>query len=223
MPRSAIVYASREAYDELNTALREAFEGLTIKPYTISGAQKTASEKVRVRITALDEDAVFPVLTELSGKMDLVFASSTDRDVTTSSYEGLIEDGERFETAAALQFVSPTIIEVLRQPVPFPVLPLVIARYIEVWNTFAPMAFPLVAEDLQYARTTHFKISSMPTPYGAGGQGWIAVEIGRGRTEEYIGLINTLIDFAFYSGTGLHTDEGFGQTRRIEGKVQTAT
>jgi hypothetical protein len=38
----------------------------------------------------------------------------------------------------------------------------------------------------------------------------------RGRTEQEIALFNTLVDFAFYCGTGAHTDEGLGQTRRME-------
>jgi CRISPR/Cas system endoribonuclease Cas6 (RAMP superfamily) len=221
MPRSAIIYTSREAYSELKEVLRETFERSTVKPYTISTAQKTESERVRVRVTELGQDAVLPILTGLSKKMNLLFASSADREVRRSGYEELIEDGERFETTAAIQFVSPAIVEVLHQPVPFPVLPVVMGRYIDVWNTFASARFPLLAGDLHTMNTSDFRISSVFTPFGVGGQGWITIDVGRGMTEEYIGLINSLVDFAFYSGTGLHTDEGFGQTRRMTGRVQT--
>ena len=52
-------------------------------------------------------------------------------------------------------------------------------------------------------------------PFGTGGQGWVTLEMEKGRTEEEIGLLNALIDFAFYCGTGVHTEAGLGQTRRI--------
>jgi hypothetical protein len=221
MPRSAIIYISRERLGELKDVLTRSFGEQTVKPYTLSHAQRTEGDKVRVRITEMTDDLVIPAIAEMAEAMGTLFASSADRDVRSSSYEELIEDGDRFETSAVVQFVSPTIIEVLHGPAPFPVMPFAIARYIEVWNTFAPVRFPLAAEALQRIIVSDFKISCITTPYGAGGQGWVGLEIGRGMTEEYIGLANAIINFAFYSGTGLHTDEGLGQTRRIQGKVQT--
>jgi CRISPR/Cas system endoribonuclease Cas6 (RAMP superfamily) len=46
----------------------------------------------------------------------------------------------------------------------------------------------------------------------------MALEVEKGRTEEEIGLFNTLIDYAFFCGTGMYTDAGLGQTRRLPGK-----
>jgi CRISPR/Cas system endoribonuclease Cas6 (RAMP superfamily) len=221
MPRSVIVYLEREASLELRDELKRRFEGQIVKPYTVSHAQRMEGERLRLRITELMDDMVFPVIAEVAERMSLLFVSSADRDVKSSSYQELIEDGDRSETSTTVQLVSPTIVEILHEPVPFPVMPLAIARYISLWNTFAPMKFPLSLEALKPILISDFKVSCMSTPYGAGCQGWVTVEIGRGMTEEYIGLVNSLIDFAFYGGTGLHTDEGLGQTRRIERKVQT--
>ena len=220
MPRSEIAYLNREAFAELTDALGRAFERQDPKPYTISQAQRTKDERVRLRITELEDGVVFPLITELAGQMGILFSSSADREVRSSSYGELIEDGDRFETAATIQFVSPLIVEVQHLPIPFPVMPSAIARYVEVWNAFAPMKFPLSPEALKRIAMTDFKISCMPTPFGIGGQGWVTLGMGRGMTEEYIGLFNCLVDFSFYSGTGLHTDFGLGQTTRMEGKVQ---
>jgi hypothetical protein len=54
------------------------------------------------------------------------------------------------------------------------------------------------------------------TSFRVGAEGWVTLEMERGRTEQEIAFFNTLIDFAFYCGTGAHTDEGLGQTKRGE-------
>jgi len=220
MPRSEIAYLNREAFAELKDSLTRTFEGQDPKPYTMSLPQRTKDERVRLRITELADGVVFPLITEFAGQRGILFSSSADREVRDSSYRELIENGDRFETAATIQFVSPLIVDVQHLPIPFPVMPSAIARYVEVWNAFAPMKFPLAPESLQRVAVSDFRISCMPTSFGIGGQGWVTLGMGRGMTEEYIGLVNCLVDFSFYSGTGLHTDVGLGQTRRMDGKVQ---
>ena len=98
---------------------------------------------------------------------------------------------------------------------PFPVHPIVFERYAEVWNAFSEVKMRAAAEWLPYVHVTDFKISCLASPYGVGAQGWVALEMEKGRSEDEIGLFNTLVDFAFYCGTGLHTEEGLGQTRRF--------
>ncbi len=71
-------------------------------------------------------------------------------------------------------------------------------------------------QGLAHVHVADFKLSCVATPFGPGSQGWVKLEMEKGRTEEEIALFNGLIDFAFYCGTGAHTDEGLGQTRRME-------
>lgn len=218
MPRSVVIYTSRDGFSRLKAALERPFIGQAIKPYTISHAQKTEAGRVRLRITELAEDTVLPLAVEQAGSTDSIFASSGDRDVKRSGYEALIEDADCFGRSATIQFVSPTIVEVSRHDVPFPVVPSIFNRYVEVWNTFAREKFPTEVGGTTHIHISDFRISCVPTTHGPGAQGLVTLEIDKGRTEEEIRRFNALIDFAFYSGTGLYTDEGFGQTRRVEGK-----
>jgi hypothetical protein len=216
MPRSVVIYTSREGFVEVKTALELLFDGEVLKPYTISPAQKTESGQVRVRVTELAENVVLPFLLDRTRNAGSIFASPGDRDVRNSSFDALIEDAERFRRVATVQFVTPTIVEVLHQPMPFPVTPSMFRRYVDVWNSFARRRFPSEDGVAQHVHVTDFRVSCVKTPRGAGFQGWVALEIERGRTEEEIRLFNALIDFSFYSGTGFHTDEGLGQTRRTD-------
>jgi hypothetical protein len=216
MPRSAVIYTSRPGYAELKAAAERLFRPHDPKPYTISHAQKTEGGKVRVRITALAEEETLPLVLEQAASADSVLASSGVSDVKSSTYDALIEDADRFRRIATIQFVSPAIIGIFHQSTPFPVVPFVFKRYIEVWNSFAGSNFPMDISTVDHIQVTDFGISCVSTPHGPGAQGWIALDIERGRTEEEIRLFNALIDFAFYAGTGLYTDEGLGQTRRIE-------
>jgi|WetSurMetagenome_2_1015567.scaffolds.fasta_scaffold37595_3 hypothetical protein len=218
MPRSVVIYTSRDGFFELKAALARSFVGQGTKPYTLSHAQRIEAERVRLRITELADDTVFPLVVEQAGRQESTFASSGDRDVKGSGYEALIEDADRFGRTATIQLVSPTIVEVLRHSVPFPVVPSMFKRYVEVWNTFSRVSFPAESAEVIDVHVSDFRISCVSTKHGPGAQGWVTLEMDKGRTEEEIRRFNALVDFAFYSGTGLYADEGFGQTRRMEGK-----
>jgi hypothetical protein len=220
MPRSVVIYTSCDGFSELKDALERSFVGQAIKPYTISHAQRIESGHIRLRITELADDTVLPLVVEQARKEDSTFASSSDRDVKKSGYEALIGDADRFGRTATIQLVSPTIVEVLCIAMPFPVVPSIFDRYVEVWNTFSPEKFPSDGLGITGIHVSDFRISCISTTHGPGAQGWVTLEMDRGRTEEEIRRFNTLVGFAFYSGTGLHTDEGFGQTRRMEGKCK---
>jgi hypothetical protein len=220
MPRSIVVYTSRQGFSDLSVLLEGAFAGQSIKPFTVSRPQRTESESVRVRITELVDDAVLPLLRRQAGKSKFIFASSTDREVRNESYEGLMGDASRFERTAAIQFVSPTIVPVLRQETPFPVVLAMFSHYWKVWGVFSNRRTFREKPLAGAVRITDFKISCVSTPYGIGFQGWVVLEIETGRTEAEIGLFNALINFAFYSGTGLHTENGLGQTKRMDSPQQ---
>ena len=127
-----------------------------------------------------------------------------------------MQDADRFRRSAVLQFSSPTILSLGGYSVCFPVLPLMLSHYIHVWNKLAGFNIAGAAELMEHVRMGDFRISCTHSEHGPGFQGWVALEVDKGRPEEEIQAFNALVDFAFYCGTGLRTDEGLGQTRRAK-------
>ncbi len=208
----------------MRDAVRRRAEGRGIKPYTFSFAHKLETGAVRVRATELAKGVLMPVVREMVEKGEATLASRPDREVREAAFDELIEDGDRTRRVATVRFTSPTIVEVQGRYVPFPVIHAIFAGYREIWSAFSPIPLPPAAEALEHVAVTDFKISCA-TPgligpgaasFGVGAEGWVTLEMERGRTEQEIAFFNTLIDFAFYCGTGAHTDEGLGQTRRWE-------
>jgi hypothetical protein len=218
MPRSAVIYTNLDVFTHLAEAARRGFESAAMRPYTFSYPQRTDAHNVRVRLTELVDGAVTRELARLADRGEAILASPADRDVRSQSYEELMEDADRARTEVTLQFVSPVIVEAGEQNQPFPLLHAVFDRYIEVWDAFSGAKIGEVGEWPAHVHVADFKISCVATPFGVGSQGWVRLEMEKGRTEEEIGLFNGLVDFAFYCGTGLYTDEGLGQTRKMEKK-----
>ncbi len=218
MPRSIVVYTSPDRYSELITLIDSRFQASAVKPCTISFAQKVDAGKVRVRITELMDDAVAPLVDEMVRTGDAIAVSSADRDVRNVTYGELSDDADRFAREALVQFVSPVIVEIDGSTTPFPVVSAIFHRYIALWNRFSGMQVVSGALPIDHIHVKDFKISCVDSRYGKGAQGWVALEMDKGRTEEEIRLFNALIDYAFFCGTGMHTDAGLGQTRRLSAK-----
>ena len=219
MPRSVVIYTDSATLTGLRDFARREYAGCSTKPYTFSFGQKTEGLNLRARICELHEGVLAPAVGELVKQRIAVHASSQDRDVRVRTYEELIEDADRRTRVATLQFASPIILEVSGEIVPFPVIPAIFRKYTEVWQAFSDVDISGSAEALKHIRVTDFKISCVSTPYGPGAQGWVRLEMEKGRNEEEIALFNGLIDFAFFCGTGLQTDEGLGQTRRMAART----
>ncbi len=215
MPRSVIIYSSRDRFTELAAEIRETFMGEPVKPFTISFPQKTGVG-IRGRITELADTGITSIVERYARGSEMVLASAADRDVRRISYERMIEEADRSARIAAVQLVSPTMIEVLGQTTPFPVASAMLSRYGELWTRLSGLEAPTGETIARHVSTVDFKISRFSSPFGIGAQGWVVLEIAKGRTEEEIRLFNALIDFAFYAGTGIHTDDGLGQTRRLD-------
>jgi hypothetical protein len=218
MPRSIVVYTSPGTYSELTRLIHTRFETFAVKPCTISFPQKADAGTVRGRITELADDAAAPLVEEMVRKGRAVAVSAADRDVSGLTYGQLLDDADRFAREALVQFVSPVIIEIAGGTTPFPVVSAVFQRYTELWNSFSAVEIAPGSVPIECIRVKGFKISCVESIYGKGVQGWMALEVEKGRTEEEIGLFNGLIDYAFFCGTGMHTDAGLGQTRRLPGK-----
>ena len=216
MPRSVVLYASSEVVRQLKQRLEERFGSEKIKPYTCSFAHESEAGARRVRITELVSYALAPTLDDLVARGQALPVSTADKEVCDVSYEDLMQGADRFRRTAVLYFSSPTIIGLGGYSVSFPVLPLMLSYYIHVWNSLAGLKITRAPELLEHVKMHDFRVSSARTEHGAGFQGWAALEIDKGRSEEEIQTFNALIDLAFYCGTGLHTDEGLGQTRRAK-------
>ena len=215
MPRSVVIYTDAAALSGLKDLAREECAPYLTKPYTFSYGQKTDAGNVRVRVCELRDGILMPAVDELVKKGAAVLAAPSDRDVQSRTYEELMEEADRSGRLATLQFATPVILEISGEIVPFPVIPAIFRGYVEIWKTFSNTDIPGSADALRHIRTTDFKISCVSTSHGPGAQGWVRLEMETGRTEEEISLFNCLIDFAFFCGSGLHADEGLGQTRRI--------
>ncbi|MBP1741266.1 MAG: cas6 [Deltaproteobacteria bacterium] len=214
MPRSLVLYTSNEVLFRLRERLTQGYGLEPIKPYTLSFAHRPEADSHRVRITELSSYSLSPIIDDLTGSGQALPVSTADKDVRGVSYEDLFESADRFQRTAVLQLLSPTIITLGGYHVAFPVLPLMLSQYVHVWNTFAEFKIAKAPQLLEHLKVADFKISCVQTEHGPACQGWIALELAKGRPEEEIQQFNALIDFAFYCGTGLHTDEGLGQTRR---------
>ncbi len=214
MPRSVVLYASDDVFFEIKRRLAECFTPEKIKPYTCSFAHVSETGSRRVRITELTPFSLSPILDDVIGKGQALPVSASDKDVCGASYEDLLHGADRFGRTALLQFSSPTMLSLGGYSVSFPVLPLMLSQYIHVWNSLSGLKIGRAPELLEHVAMNEFKVSCVRSGRGPGFQGWVSLEIERGRSEEEIQLFNALLDFAFYCGTGLHTDEGFGQTRR---------
>ena len=216
MPRSAVIYTNPDAFAALREEARRKFESLPIKPYTFSFGQKTDAGSIRVRVTELEDGALADELTHMAGRGEITLASPADRDVRSQSYGELMEDADRARWEVSFQLASPVIVKVGGQGQPFPVPESLFGHYVEAWDAFSEVKIGEGKEALARVRVADFKISCVATPFGPGSQGWVKLEMEKGSTEEEIGLVNGLIDFAFYCGTGLYTHEGLGQTKRME-------
>jgi hypothetical protein len=217
MPRSIVIYSSKDTFVELKAALNETFGDVSVKPYTLSFAQPTGSGLHRIRITELVDGAVAPIIAKVGQQGSPTIAASTDKDVRAMSYEELMEDADRARRVVALQFISPTMLPVGGRSVPFPVLSTLFDGYGSYWEAFSHMPVTGLEAMLDHLCVTDFRISCSPTEYGVGFEGRLAMELDKGRTEKEIALFNVLSDFSFFCGSGVHTHCGLGQTKRLPG------
>jgi CRISPR/Cas system endoribonuclease Cas6 (RAMP superfamily) len=215
MPRSLVLYTSRDIYWLFEETLADTFREYPSAPYTLSFAQKTQADIVRVRTTNIsDEGIVGAIVDELVETKRAVLASDSEPDVQNATYKDLQENADRSSREIRLQFTSPTLLKMGSYEVQFPVVPLLFRHYMGAWNAFSPDKITFEPALLEHIRLTDFKISSEKSRFGLAFQGWIDLEIARGRTENEIAIINMLCDYSLYCGTGVHAESGLGQTRR---------
>lgn len=117
-----------------------------------------------------------------------------------------------------MEFSSPTAFHSNGLHVPF-ILPCsAIRSWLSCWNSFAPITFPksLLEGIEESVAVSYYKMQTFPVRYGkatlVGGVGRCTYNILKD-DPYFVHIINTLANFAFYSGTGAKTALGMGQTR----------
>lgn len=199
--------------------------------------KETERARYRLRITTLWDDVdeeLMPMVQIASSDGEFVGdGSSGTYRVTASimsreadpwcgceSYEDILFKASPSRKEAKLQFSSPTLVEGPGGALPFPDPLLVFQCYLTNWTEFSNLPLDGAREALDSIEVVDFRIS----PEGhivergrkiLGFVGWCCFRLKGRHPESVIKAFNVLADYSFYCGSGLMTDMGMGQTRRL--------
>lgn len=162
----------------------------------------------RLRVTGATADAA-----------DHGWAGSTSYDALAARQ--MLPDGA-IGKQVTLQFGSPTAFRQAGRQMPLPLPDLVFGSLVERWNRFSPLA---VSPEMrrfgaEMLALTRYRLQSRPVTQKNG-----ALRIGGVGTATYRALggdrywlatMQMLAEFARYSGVGVQTATGMGQTRRLQ-------
>lgn len=145
----------------------------------------------------------------------------------SSSYEALAATqllrSEQIERSATFEFASPTAFHSNGVTMPVPLPELVFGSLVDRWNAFSPIT---LSPEMRRFGEEMMAISRYRLESRAVGQKQTALRIGGvghvtyhalGGDRYWLGVMQMLTDFALYSGVGVQTATGMGQTRRREG------
>lgn len=143
-----------------------------------------------------------------------------------ASYEQLAEEHllatGNPATRVTLRFDSPTSFKSSGMQVPIPTPDLVFGSLVDRWNLFSPI--PLGDEMREFSRTcvaiSRYELRSAPIPhkggsFRVGGVGEVTYTALAG-DRYWNGAMQMLADFAKFSGVGVQTTNGMGQTLRVK-------
>ncbi|NEQ99564.1 MAG: CRISPR system precrRNA processing endoribonuclease RAMP protein Cas6 [Cyanothece sp. SIO2G6] len=165
---------------------------------------------------------------DLSEQLDFLGASFTvsDRQDEITSYEKLYHEMVAVEPDAQpfldLQFLTPTSFAQGRAYLPLPVPTLLFRSWIERWNHFAPVYLgsdelveylgEAIALNRHNIRTHSFKVYKGKM---TGFQGTVRLNVMRFADPLLANVANLLAHYAQFSGTGMKTRVGMGQTLKL--------
>lgn len=129
---------------------------------------------------------------------------------------------ERPERQVTLDFYSPTFFKSgdMHMPVPLPAL--VFGNLVDRWNAFSPITLSPEIRRFgeEMVAISRYSLESRSVAFKQGSQriGGVGRVTYRalGGDRYWLGVLQMLGDFAFYSGVGALTTSGFGQARRAE-------
>lgn len=143
-----------------------------------------------------------------------------------TSYEALaaaqLARMERPDRQVTLDFYTPTTFKSGGMHVPLPLPSLVFGNLVDRWNAFSPIALSPEVRRFgeEMVAISRYKLESRSVAFKAGSQriGGVGRVTYRaiGGDRYWLGVMQMLADFAFYSGVGALTTAGFGQARRAE-------
>lgn len=129
---------------------------------------------------------------------------------------------ERPGRRVALDFYTPTTFKSGGMHVPVPLPNLVFGNLADRWNAFSPIVLSPEVRRFgeEMVAISRYKLESRSVAFKDGSQrvGGVGRVTYRalGGDRYWLGVMQMLADFAFYSGVGALTTVGFGQSRRAE-------
>ena len=128
-----------------------------------------------------------------------------------------------------LEFLTPVLLYRAGLPMPFPDPVLVFRHYLTVWDTYAPrdlwVNFNLldavkfhVAPIEHRLETRHVRLADERAQVGVIGSIIYTVRRWQKLGDEFLGTLLALTRLGVFCGTGLGTERGLGQTRRLKGR-----
>ncbi|MBP0002010.1 MAG: CRISPR system precrRNA processing endoribonuclease RAMP protein Cas6 [Cyanobacteria bacterium SID2] len=233
LPRSYHLELVKRLHDRLDLALgQETIPSVTCSGLIgrCSGAQGflefQAGEPYQLILTGLDEgsakaiaNAEFPDTLEFLGSK----FSVRDRTDERSSYEELyslwVATEPETERRLNLEFLTPTSFSQQGSHLPLPVPALMFRSWLERWNHFAPIYLggdELIGYLQQFVHLRYHQIKTrsfqLPRAFVTGFVGNVSLQIPY-RVEPIVANVaNLLARYAVFSGTGVKTRLGMGQT-----------
>ena len=124
-----------------------------------------------------------------------------------------------------LDFASPTAFKSKEMHIPVPLPGLVFGSLVDRWNTFSPITLSPEMRRFgdEMMAISRYKLESraVPSKQGEGGGGLRMGGVGKvtyaalSKDRYWLGLLQMLSSFALYSGAGVQTTTGMGQTRQV--------
>ena len=216
-----------------NADVTEAFHNRPVrKPFTISALRRGCDGDWYWRVTLLQDDLWEPLWTGVQavGVLDLDGClwpvRWPDAQVTHLSYDFLLTHVQHTDRIR-MRFLSPTTFRAGDLDVPLPEPRAVFQSWLNRWNDFAPTHRRINTELLDVVRAT-VAISAhqlRTEEYDLGhtqavgfvGQVTYVILQARRLNQALVWQLNALADYAEFCGTGQHTAQGMGQTRRYTG------
>lgn len=156
---------------------------------------------------------------------EAVCDAATNAWTGRTTYAGLAAQpglfAERLSRQVSLRFASPTAFKSSGLTVPIPLPGLVFGSLVDRWNAFSPIALSPDTRRFgeEMTAVSRYKLHSAPVAQKdqglrIGGVGDVTYT-ALGGDRYWLGVLHMLAGYALYSGVGVQTATGMGQTRYI--------
>lgn len=189
----------------------------------------SSEEFYKLSLCGLQERAAKAISNlDLSGSIEIFGAkfNVVNRDNETSSYESLYQNLVAMEPEPInrfkLRFLTPTAFAQNRTHLPLPIPLLMFRSWLERWNYFAPvylggdelLAYLSDAVALK-SHKIQTRLFSLPHGYVNGFTGYATLQVLRSTDPLLTNVANLLVRYGQFTGTGMKTRLGMGQTEIV--------